>query len=60
MVYNSTLDMTKEGLSVESFKIVRKIGKGRFGSVFLAQHIKSQAVIALKVLSKAQIKEEQM
>jgi serine/threonine protein kinase len=52
--------MTKEELSVESFKIVRKIGKGRFGSVFLAQHIKSQAVIALKVLSKAQIKEEQM
>uniref|UniRef100_A0A0N5A696 Non-specific serine/threonine protein kinase n=1 Tax=Parastrongyloides trichosuri TaxID=131310 RepID=A0A0N5A696_PARTI len=40
----------------EDFNIVKTIGKGSFGMVFLVQHKKDHKIYAMKVLKKEQIK----
>jgi hypothetical protein len=44
---------TDENLSLDSFKILRRLGKGGFGSVFLAYHINTNEYLALKVMKKS-------
>ncbi|CDW54620.1 Pkinase domain containing protein [Trichuris trichiura] len=41
--------------SMKDFEIGRPLGKGKFGRVYLARERKSKFIIALKMLSKAQI-----
>lgn len=47
---NTTLVANKPGM--DDFKIIRKIGKGGFGRVFLAEHSKENKLVALKVIVK--------
>ena len=42
---------------VEDFQILRKIGKGGFGRVFLAKHSKRNKLVALKVIVKKEVPE---
>ncbi|CAM6000483.1 unnamed protein product [Sphagnum balticum] len=42
-------------LGKESFKVIRRLGEGKFGSVYLAKEILTGMVVALKVVNKSQI-----
>jgi len=44
---------TNENLSLDSFKILRQLGKGGYGSVFLAYYINTNEYIALKAIKKS-------
>merc|ERR1711990_56393 len=44
----------------DDFKIGKSIGKGRFGSVYVAKEKKSSYVVALKILFKKQIRDEDL
>ena len=46
--------------SIEDFQIGKCLGKGRFGSVFLAKDKRSDALVALKVVKKKTIKDSKM
>ena len=46
--------------SIEDFQIGKCLGKGRFGSVFLAKDKKSDSLVALKVVKKKTIKDSKM
>jgi hypothetical protein len=41
--------------TIDDFEIGSKLGKGRFGDVFLARERKTNYIIALKILNKAEI-----
>ncbi|KAM7472124.1 hypothetical protein LguiA_010307 [Lonicera macranthoides] len=45
----------KNQWSLEDFEIGKPLGKGKFGRVYLAREIKSQYIVALKVIFKKQI-----
>jgi aurora kinase A len=49
-------DMKKKEWTIGDFEVGRLLGKGRFGSVFLAKENSSGFVVALKVLFKKDIK----
>jgi serine/threonine protein kinase len=46
---------TKDALSKEHFKIIRRLGEGKFGSVFLAREIWTGMIVGLKVIEKKRI-----
>lgn len=50
----------KSDLSIKDFRIVRKLGKGRFGNVYLAQDKLTGFLVAIKSLQKKAIKENDM
>ena len=41
--------------SLKDFEIGRPLGRGKFGSVYLAREVKTKYIVALKVLQKAQL-----
>ncbi|KAJ4727097.1 Serine/threonine-protein kinase [Melia azedarach] len=45
----------KRQWSLQDFEIGKPLGKGKFGSVYLAREVKSKYVVALKILFKGQI-----
>jgi len=48
-------------VSLEDFKIVKMVGKGTFGKVFLVEHMTTKKMYAMKVIRKDVILEnEQM
>jgi serine/threonine protein kinase len=47
-------------MSLECFKMGRKIGRGRFGCVYVAEERVTGMVVALKLIDLQQVKEEQM
>lgn len=47
-------------LALRDFKIGKKIGRGRFGSVHIAQEKSTGCIYALKKIDLVQVKEEQM
>jgi serine/threonine protein kinase len=47
--------MGKEGLCKENFKIIRRLGEGKFGSVFLAREIWTGMIVGLKMIEKKRI-----
>lgn len=49
---------TNEHLSLDSFKILRQLGKGGYGSVFLAYHINTNEYLALKAIKKSTLIEK--
>ena len=49
-----------EPLSLSDFNIGKRLGQGKYGTVFLAQHKKSNFVVAIKRLSKAEIISEKI
>ena len=46
---------SKDGLSKDSFKIIRRLGEGKFGSVYLAREIWTGMIVGLKVIEKKRI-----
>ncbi len=48
----------KQGDIIGGFEIVRPLGKGGMGNVYLAKQISMQRLVALKVLSQSLIKEQ--
>lgn len=49
---DTTSVKTKRTISLESFKIIKVIGKGSFGKVFLVRDKQNSALYAMKVLKK--------
>ena len=41
--------------TLEDWQIGRPLGKGKFGNVYLAREVKSQYIVALKILFKSQL-----
>ncbi|XP_059426290.1 aurora kinase B-like [Carassius carassius] len=50
-----TSNMSKKAWSLENFDIGRALGKGKFGSVYLARERQTKFILALKVLFKKQL-----
>ncbi|VDM09958.1 unnamed protein product [Wuchereria bancrofti] len=46
--------------SLDDFEIGRALGKGRFGNVYLAREIESKFVVALKVVYKSQLEQNNL
>jgi aurora kinase len=42
----------KSGLSLCQFEVGRKLGKGRFGDVYMAKDIKTGFCLAIKMINK--------
>ncbi|KAK6014411.1 hypothetical protein OSTOST_20204, partial [Ostertagia ostertagi] len=63
-VENSTSEATRTNSQrmwgIDDFDIGRPLGKGKFGSVFLARYKPERVVVALKVLFKDQIKKHKV
>lgn len=53
----NTVEKTKKGQrwSLNDFEIGKPLGRGKFGSVYLAREKKSKYIVALKVLEKSQL-----
>lgn len=45
---------------IQGFKFGRVIGKGKFGEVYLAKHIETSFLVAIKKVSKLKLKEFNM
>lgn len=50
----STVPPPQNRLTIESFELGGRLGKGKFGKVFLARHVETNYICALKVISKQQ------
>jgi Protein kinase domain len=57
ILYQETKEHTR--ISLESFTVIKSVGKGSFGHVFLSRFKQTGKLFALKVLSKEYIKSEQ-
>jgi aurora kinase len=47
----------KSNLTLDSFELGRKLGKGRFGDVHMAHEIRSGFALAIKVINKKELRE---
>ena len=47
-------------MSIKDFKFIRDLGRGKFGEVFLAEHILTGCLVAIKKLCKQKLKEYKM
>lgn len=44
--------IVKKNLSIDMFELGRKLGKGRFGDVYMGRDIESGFAVAIKVINK--------
>lgn len=49
-----------QGLTLDMFEVGRKLGKGRFGDVYMAKDVRTGFMLALKMINKRSLKESQM
>jgi serine/threonine protein kinase len=58
----STMLIPREGeeLSLTQFEVGRKLGKGRFGDVYMARDLRTGFVLAIKMINKKDVKEAGM
>eukprot|EP01017_Pseudomicrothorax_dubius_P004553 TRINITY_DN10942_c0_g10_i1.p1 TRINITY_DN10942_c0_g10~~TRINITY_DN10942_c0_g10_i1.p1 ORF type:complete len:393 (-),score=52.20 TRINITY_DN10942_c0_g10_i1:32-1210(-) len=54
-IFPEALDKIKPSICLDDFNLVRVLGRGSYGKVFLAIHRKSGHLVALKKLKKAEI-----
>lgn len=47
-------------LKLDQFVVLKKLGNGQFGSVYLVKELKSKKTYALKCISKAMVIEQQL
>ena len=52
--------MEKKGLTKNNFKIIRQMGEGKFGNVFLVMEIFTGMIMAMKAIPKKKVLEENM
>ncbi|PKK17627.1 aurora kinase C, partial [Columba livia] len=50
--------MTRRTFTLDDFEIGRPLGKGKFGSVYLAREQSTKFLVALKILFKSQVEKE--
>jgi aurora kinase A len=50
----------RKQLCIEDFDLGRKLGKGRFGNVYLAQEKATKFALAVKVINRRQLKDSEM
>ncbi len=50
----------KSAVSKQNFKILKRLGEGKFGSVFLAKEICTGMIVALKAMNKKKIIEDNL
>jgi aurora kinase len=55
--YSKIKSNNHKDISLEEFKLGRKLGKGRFGNVYLAQHKINNFSLAIKIINIKQLKE---
>lgn len=53
--YKAPKTKSKPHMSLDDFEIVKKLGSGKFGNVYLARHIKTRFVVAIKVIHLEQL-----
>ena len=46
------INKNKESAKLEDFQIIRMVGKGTFGKVFMVQHVKNKQMFAMKCIRK--------
>lgn len=51
---------TSRKLSLNNFRLIHKRGEGKFGTIYLAQHIFTSTIYALKKISKQIIKSHKL
>ena len=49
-----------KGLNKDSFKVIKTLGEGKFGIVSLAREVKTGMIVALKVMNKRKIVEDNL
>lgn len=54
--HTKSLDRTSGKVSVEDFELLKVVGKGSFGKVFLVRFLRNAKVYAMKVLRKTTVK----
>jgi hypothetical protein len=52
--------LREEELQLSQFEVGRKLGRGRFGDVYMAREGRSGVVVAIKMISKKEVREAQM
>lgn len=45
---------------MNGFRLMAEVGKGKFGEVYMARHVETNAIFALKKVEKRKIKEYKM
>ncbi|MTJ54448.1 FHA domain-containing protein [Anabaena sp. UHCC 0253] len=62
-IVKNLLDLAKNGnpdlQSLSGYRLIKSLGKGGFGAVFLVQHIQSNRFFALKIMLPAVVSQEQ-
>lgn len=43
-------------MSIKMFKLGKKLGRGRFGNVYMAEYIETNFLMAIKIINKKQVK----
>ena len=54
------LKLSSKGLSRDSFKIIRTLGEGKFGTVSLARDLNTGMIVALKIMNKKKIVQDNL
>lgn len=54
--HTKSMDRTNGKVSVEDFELLKVVGKGSFGKVFLVRFLRNDKVYAMKVLRKTMVK----
>ena len=49
-----------QNISINQFKLGKKLGSGRFGNVYIAEEKLTKMIYAIKVMNKSKIKEAEM
>lgn len=55
-----TLPLPKRSQLIQGFEFGKVLGRGKFGEVYLARHVQTGFVVAIKKLNKSKLKEFKM
>ena len=58
--HSSKVPTNRLKLKRDSFKIISKLGEGKFGKVFLVKEVETGFVLAMKIIQKKKIQKENL